>query len=54
MYGIGSGNSFGLIVTECRIFTPAPDISGPLVTTSVDAVIDGANKEISLAIPFYS
>lgn len=53
MWGLGSGNAFGLIVTEARMFTPAPDISGPLVTASVDAVIDGANKEISLAIPFY-
>lgn len=53
-WGIGSGNSFGMLIPSARIFTPAPDISGPLITNTVQAVIDGANKDIVLAIPFYS
>jgi hypothetical protein len=54
MWGVGSGNFFGAIVTHARLFTPAPDISGPFVTAQLEAAIDGANKHISLAIPFYA
>lgn len=54
MWGLGSGNSFGLMVSEARITTPAPDISGPIITNQVQAFIDGANKHIALSIPFYS
>lgn len=53
MWGIGSGNSFGLMVSEARITTPAPDISGPLITNTIQAYIDGANKHIALSIPFW-
>jgi len=53
-WGLGSGNAFGMIVPAARITTPAPDISGPLITNQVQAFIDGANKDITLSIPFYT
>ncbi len=52
-YGTASGNFFGAIVTDARFDYLSPDTSGEYITSTGQAFVDGANKDITLAIAFY-
>lgn len=52
LWGLASGNAFGLLVTDMRFAPRSPDNSGALVTNTGTAYIDGANRTIALSIPF--
>ncbi|WP_334656732.1 hypothetical protein [Sphingomonas panaciterrae] len=54
LWGLGSGNAFGLTVTDMRFAPRSPDNSGAFVTSTGQAYIDGANRTIALSIPFTS
>lgn len=53
IWGLGTGNYFGLIVTDARLNYRSPDNSGPLVNTTGEAYVDGTVRDIALCIPFY-
>jgi len=53
MYGSGTGNFFGVIVTDARFNFRSPDASGEFIFNTGDAFIDGYSRDISLCIPFY-
>jgi hypothetical protein len=52
LWGLGSGNAFGLTVTDMRFAPRSPDNSGAFVSTTGQAFIDGAARTIALSIPF--
>jgi hypothetical protein len=52
LWGLASGNAFGLIVTDMRFNHRSPDNSGSFVTQTGAAYVDGTTKTIALAIPF--
>ncbi len=52
-YGSATGNMFGFIVTDARANYRSPTASGDFYSTSGDLYSDGANREISLVIPFF-
>jgi hypothetical protein len=54
LWGLGSGNAFGLIVTDMRFAPRSPDNSGAFVTNTGQAYVDGASRTIALSIPFTS
>ncbi len=53
MYGNGSGNFFGVIITDARFNFRSPDASAEFITSTGDAYVDGASRDISLVIPFF-
>lgn len=53
MYGTGTGNFFGVIITDARFNYRSPDNSGEFITSTGDAYIDGANRDVSLVLPFF-
>lgn len=52
VWGDASGNKIGLIVTDARFDFPSPDNSGPLVNTTGQAYVDGANRDIGLTFVY--
>jgi hypothetical protein len=52
-YGTLTGNMFGLIVPQCRFNYRSPQAQGDFIETTGDAYIDGADRAISLVIPFF-
>lgn len=52
LWGLASGNAFGLIVTDMRFNHRSPDNSGAFVTQTGQAYIDGTTKTVALSLPF--
>lgn len=53
MYGTAPGNSFGVIITDARFNYRSPDASGEFITTTGDAFVDGASRDVSFVIPYF-
>lgn len=53
MWGLASGNYFGVIVTDARFNYQSPDNSGAFITTQGEAYVDDADRTIALTIPFW-
>lgn len=52
LWGLASGNAFGVIVTDMRFNHRSPDNSGAFVTQTGQAFVDGTTKTIALSLPF--
>lgn len=52
MWGLASGNCFGVLVTDMRFNYRSPDNSGDFVTNTGQAFIDGADRTINLVFGF--
>jgi hypothetical protein len=52
-WSLGTGNGFGVIVTDARFNYGNPDNSGSFVNLTGEAYVDDANATIALVIPFY-
>jgi hypothetical protein len=52
-WGLGTGNSFGVIVTDARLNYANPDNSGPFVNLTGEAYVDDADRTIGITLPFY-
>ena len=52
-YGFGTGNFFCIGVSDMRFNYQNPDNTGAFVNTTGEAYVDGANRDISISIPFY-
>jgi hypothetical protein len=53
MYGSGTGNFFGVIITDARFNYRSPDATGEFITSTGDAYVDGANRDVSFVLPFF-
>lgn len=52
LWGLASGNAFGLAITDMRFNHRSPDNGGPFVTSTGSAFVDGVDKTIALSLPF--
>jgi hypothetical protein len=52
LWGLGSGNAFGVSVTDMRLAPRSPDDGNAYVKQTGQAWIDGADKTIAITIPF--
>lgn len=53
LYGLGSGNYFGMMIDAQRFDFRTPQEGGDFITTSGQAYIDGVDKAISLVFPVF-
>ena len=53
LWGSATGNMFGVIVTDGRFNFRSPDNSAEYVTSTGEMFVDGANKDVSIVIPFF-
>lgn len=52
-WALGTGNGFGVIVTDARPNYANPDNTGPFVNLVGEAYVDDADRTIGITIPFY-
>ena len=53
LWGSATGNMFGVVVTDGRFNFRSPDNSAEYVTSTGEMFVDGANKDVSISIPFF-